>query len=111
MAEPTRLYNHILDVGVNPPGSGDEQLRNQKKIQLHQTTIEDTMVQTIMRYNQMFTVRADVIIPGDFTIKCGDIVQCDFPQLKGGREQEINRQSGGKYMVHLFVIELQERIY
>ena len=57
------------------------------------------MVQTIMRYNQMFTVRADVIIPGDFTIKCGDIVQCDFPQLKGGREQEINRQSGGKYTV------------
>ena len=34
VAEPTRLYNHILDVGVNPPGSGDEQLRNQKKIQL-----------------------------------------------------------------------------
>ena len=27
------------------------------------------------------------------------IVQCDFSQLKGGREQEINRQSGGKYMV------------
>lgn len=100
VAEPTRLYNHILDVGVNPPGSGDEQLRNQKKDPTAPNyKAEDTMVQTIMRYNQMFTVRADVIIPGDFTIKCGDIVQCDFPQLKGGREQEINRQSGGKYMV------------
>ena len=43
----------------------------------------------------MLRRKNDVIIPGDFTIKCGDIVQCDFPQLKGGREQEINRQSGG----------------
>ena len=111
VAEPTRIYNHILDIGVNPPGSGDEQLKNQKKDPTAPNfKAEDTMVQTIMRYNQMFTVRAEVIIPGDFTIKCGDIVQCDFPQLKGGREQEINRQSGGKYMVHPFVIELQERI-
>ena len=60
----------------------------------------------------MFTVKNDVIIPGDFTIKCGDIVQCDFPQLKGGREQEINRQSGDQtHGENLFVIELQERIH
>ena len=30
---------------------------------------KDTVVQSIMRYNQLFTVKTDITIPGDFTIK------------------------------------------
>ena len=38
VAEPTRLYNHILDVGVNPPGSGDEATEESEKDPTAQTS-------------------------------------------------------------------------
>ena len=52
-----------------------------------------------MRYNQLTTVQATVTIPGDFSIKAGDLVECDFPGLEGKKNKEKNKQSGGKYMV------------
>ena len=47
----------------------------------------------------MFTVQTTITIPGDFTIKAGDMVECDFPQLEGKENKENNKQTGGKYMV------------
>jgi hypothetical protein len=57
------------------------------------------MVQTIMRYNQMFTVQTNIMIPGDFSIKAGDIIECDFPEIEAKQNKEKNQQTGGKYMV------------
>ena len=31
-----------------------------------------------MRYNQLFTVKTDITIPGDFTIKAGDLLNVIF---------------------------------
>ena len=39
---------------------------------------KDTVVQSIMRYNQLFTVKTDITIPGDFTIKAGDLLSVVF---------------------------------
>ena len=61
--------------------------------------IKDTMVQSIMRYNQLFTVKTDITIPGDFTIKAGDIIECSFPELSGSESEEVNSETKGKYMV------------
>ena len=44
---------------------------------------KDTVVQSIMRYNQLFTVKTDITIPGDFSLRAGDIIQCDFPRVSG----------------------------
>ncbi len=52
-----------------------------------------------MRYNQMFTVQTNIMIAGDFSIKAGDMIECDFPQLETKLNKETNQQSGGKYMV------------
>ena len=41
----------------------------------------------------------DIQIPGDFSIKAGDIVACDFPELDGASTKDTNPESGGKYMV------------
>jgi len=97
---PSRLFSIIKDIGVNPKGTGQEQLSNWKQQPEEENyQSEKTMVQTIMRYNQLFTVQTNIIIPGDFTIKAGDIVECDFPQLEGQLKKENNPQSGGKYLV------------
>ena len=83
---PSRLMTHVLDVGTMPNGTTtEEQLENQKEDrEAVNFDAANTMVQSIMRYNQMFTVKVNIIIPGDFSIKAGDIVQCDFPELDGG---------------------------
>tara|TARA_R100001594_G_scaffold27867_1_gene52858 strand:- start:1551 stop:2963 length:1413 start_codon:yes stop_codon:yes gene_type:complete len=98
---PSRLMTHVLDVGTMPNGTTtEEQLENQKEDrEAVNFDAANTMVQSIMRYNQMFTVKVNIIIPGDFSIKAGDIVQCDFPELDGGNVKDPNPETGGKYMV------------
>ena len=97
---PSRFMTHILDVGVDPKGTGDKQLENQKSEEgVPNFKAEETMVQSIMRYNQLFTVKTQITIAGDFSIKAGDLVQCDFPELAGAQLSNTNDQSGGIYMV------------
>ena len=52
-----------------------------------------------MRYNQLFTVKTDITIPGDFTIKAGDVIECSFPELSGSESEAVNPETKGKYMV------------
>ena len=98
---PTRLMSFVLDTGVMPSGiTSQEQLDtwNQEKSK-NNFDFKDTVVQSIMRYNQLFTVKTDITIPGDFTIKAGDLVECSFPELSGDETKDINSETKGKYMV------------
>jgi hypothetical protein len=97
---PSRFMTHVLDIGVNPKGTGDAQLENwedEKEDGNYKT--EDTAVQSIMRYNQLFSVKAQITIAGDFSIKAGDLVECSFPELSGADLTNTNDESGGIYMV------------
>ncbi|MHA1542059.1 MAG: hypothetical protein ACTSQH_03710 [Candidatus Hodarchaeales archaeon] len=97
---PSRYFTYIKDIGVNPDGKGNEQLDSWKNDKTKQNfDAEQVLVQSIMRYNQLFTVVTNIIIAGDFSIRAGDIVECDFPQLEAQLNKETNPQSGGKYMV------------
>ena len=61
---------HILDIGVNPKGSGNSQLENwEEEKDEGNFKVEDTQVQSIMRYNQLFTVKTQITIPANFNIK------------------------------------------
>ena len=98
---PTRLMSFVLDTGVMPSGiTSQEQLDtwNQEKSK-NNFDFKDTVVQSIMRYNQLFTVKTDITIPGDFTIKAGDLVECSFPELSGDETKDVNSETKGKYMV------------
>lgn len=98
---PSRLMNHILDVGVMPPGATPEDQLNHWKQNKEKPTYDaaNTMVQSIMRYNQLFTIKTNIIIPGDFSLRAGDLIHCDFPELTGDKNKETNKQSGGIYMI------------
>jgi hypothetical protein len=96
----SRYFTYLKDIGVNPDGTGNEQLDNWKNDKTKQNfDSEQSLVQSIMRYNQMFTVQTNIMIAGDFSIKAGDMIECDFPQLEAQLNKETNPQSGGKYMV------------
>ena len=98
---PSRLMTHILDVGTQPTGStAEEQLEHWKENRAAPNfKAMETMQASIMRYNQLFTVKTNIIIPGDFSIKAGDVVFCDFPELSGSDKKDTNPESGGLYMV------------
>ena len=97
---PSRIMTNILDIGYNPKGSGNEQLDNWKQDPENPNfKVEETMAQTIMRYNQLFTIKTNIVVPGDFSIKAGDLIECDFPELEQGNPTNTNKESGGIYMV------------
>ena len=99
---PTRFMSHVLDTGVIPSGvTSQEQLDkwNSDKSKPNYDA-KDTLVQSIMRYNQLFTVKTEITIAGDFSIKAGDVIQCDFSELKGTEQGDsVNTESKGLYMV------------
>jgi len=98
---PSRILSHVLDIGTLSNGATPEdQLKYWKENKdkpTHDTA--NTMVQSIMRYNQLFTIKTNIIISGDFSLKAGDLIYCDFPELTGDENKETNKESGGIYMI------------
>ena len=96
---PTRLMTSILDVGTIPTGKNaktqleawvdDKDATNDK--------VMERMVQSVMRYNQLFSVTTSITIGGDFSLRAGDIIQCDFPRVSG--KPEIDKKSSGNYLI------------
>ena len=98
---PSRFMNRILDVGTLPAGrSTKKQLDNWKdKPEVPTYDATQTMVQSLMRYNQMFSIKINIMIAGDFSLRAGDLIYCEFPELSRDPNTEVNQKSGGLYMI------------
>ena len=57
------------------------------------------MVQSIMRYNQMFSIQINITVPGNFELRAGDRVQCDFPGLDPQESISPNTATRGIYII------------
>ena len=98
---PTRFMSFITDNGVMPSGiDSQEQLNTWSSEKTKDNyDFKNTASQSIMRYSQLFTVKTEITVPGDFTIKAGDIIKCDFPDLSGSEVKDVNPETQGTYMV------------
>lgn len=100
---PTRLMTAVLDVGYNQPGTGDDMIKNNR--QNDNSTIQNdkalnNLVQHVMRYNQLFTIQTKITIPGDFSIRAGDMIDVTYDQLRAqDGKAAINTKTSGKYLV------------
>ena len=98
---PSRLMNLVLDYGTMPSGNTpNEQLktwRNDPKYANYDAP--KLMVQSIMRYNQLYTIKTNIIIAGDFSLRAGDIIECDFPDLAKKKNKGPNKETMGKYLI------------
>ena len=97
----SRLMNRVLDVGTLPPGKDIEaQLKAWKENPDNATyDAADIMVQSLMRYNQLFSIKINIMIAGDFSLRAGDLIHCEFPELSVDPNTKVNRRSGGIYMI------------
>ena len=101
LRSPSRLMSRILDIGTLPPGkTAKEQLKYWRDNPTSpRFKVSQTMAQAAMRYNQLFAIKTHITIAGDFSLKAGDLVHCDFPQLTIDRNKETNKQTGGLYLI------------
>lgn len=99
----TKTYVHLVDVGSNPEGTGNEQLdkKNQDSgwYEKQRAHVQNAMVQTEMRYNQLYTVVINVTIPADFALQAGDLIECNFRETTGSSKEQLNSDSSGIYMI------------
>ena len=99
--KPSRLFFSYLDVGTLPndsKDSKDSKLIDDRKDPSPTTRSPEVMVQSIMRYNELFRTKINIIIPGDFSIRAGDVVNCTFANLNtevSGGSQTLS----GKFIV------------
>lgn len=96
---PTRLMTRIKDNGILPSGAdGDKQLSTWKEEPSKDNDeMASNMVQSVMRYTQMFTLQLQISVPGDFSIRAGEIIYCEFPDKS--ENQSDNKDLGGYYVV------------
>ena len=99
--DPSRIMTRILDIGTLPAGKkSEDELETWKDDPTNPTfNAPKTMVQSVMRYNQLFAIKINITIAADFTLKAGDLVRCDFPEVSTSKRSGVNKQSGGIYMI------------
>jgi hypothetical protein len=97
----SRTQYMLLDKGSLPSGSGtgksQEQIQKSKKENFEP---KDILNQATMRYNQLFTSKTTITIPGDFSLHAGDAIFVDAPSVeKDVKNDKINKESGGLYII------------
>jgi hypothetical protein len=97
----SRLMNRVLDVGTLPPGKDIDAQLEAWKDKPDQATFDaaDIMVQSVMRYNQLFSIKINIMIAGNFSLRAGDLIHCEFPELSVDPNTKVNQRSGGIYMI------------
>ena len=85
----------LIDKGSLPSGDTSQQISKSKEQNFDPKKI---LNQSIMRYNQLFSAKSTVTIPGDFSLHAGDVVLIDAKQLAEA-DEEINKEYGGLYII------------
>lgn len=57
------------------------------------------LIQSATRYNSLFSIKLSLIIAGDISIRAGDIIHCDFPELSSKENIDYSQKKSGIYMV------------
>lgn len=92
----SRTQYMLIDKGSLPTGNTDQQLEKSKEENFDPKNI---LNQSVMRYNQFFSTKVEITIPGDFSLHAGDLIFVDSPELSDKDNQEMNKQFGGFYVI------------
>jgi hypothetical protein len=97
----SRTTYYLLDKGTLPTGSGTGKSQEQvKKSKDENFDPKNILNQAIMRYNQLYSIKTTITIPGDFSLHAGDAVFVDAPELQTDtKNDDVSKQSGGLYII------------
>ena len=92
----TRTTFMLIDTGTLPSGDNKEQVDKNEEPNFE---AQKVLNQGIRRYNQLFSQQMSITIGGDFELHAGDAIQIDTPSVQSETDDEVNRESGGRYIV------------
>jgi hypothetical protein len=92
----SRYFAH-LDTGVKLPGTVEEQLKQSNKVNYNPY---DIFRQAKMRYNSLYNIKLSIVIAGDLSLRAGDLMYCDFPEVSGEKLKVVSSEKSGLYMIH-----------
>lgn len=92
----SRRFTKIDSVGELPEGSVTEQIEKKTDQNL---VLEEVVVQSSMTYNKLFTMSMKITITGDYSLRAGDVIHCDFPEQSSKKEGGIDKELSGKFMI------------
>ena len=92
----TRTTFMLIDTGTLPSGDNKEQIDKNEEPNFQ---AQKVLNQGIRRYNQMFSQQMEITIGGDFGLHAGDAIFVDTPSVKTETDDDINKESGGKYII------------
>lgn len=84
-------------IGFLPEGGSlTDQLKKSKELDIDKQQIQS---RAASRYNQLFTVTLKITLAGDFSLRAGDLIHCDFPELSTKPTPSYNPRMSGVYMI------------
>ena len=92
----TRTTYMLTDKGTLPTGNSQQQV---SKATEQNFETQQILNQSIRRYNQIFSAVQTITIPGDFSLHAGDAIFVDSPELNPQKDDKINREYGGLYII------------
>lgn len=60
---------------------------------------DEILRQSYMRYNNLFNIKLSVAIAGDMSLRAGDLVHCDFPEVTSNATKSYSKKKSGIYMI------------
>lgn len=91
----SRTTYMLLDKGTLPVGDSKQQIEKSTEENFDPKNI---LNQAIMRYNQLYSIKTTITIPGDFSLHAGDVVFIDVPEL-APETKEVSKENGGLYII------------
>jgi hypothetical protein len=91
----SRTTYMLLDKGTLPVGDSKQQIEKSREENFEPKNI---LNQAIMRYNQLYSIKTTITIPGDFSLHAGDAVFIDAPEL-APETKEVSKENGGLYII------------
>ena len=91
----SRTTYMLLDKGTLPVGDSKQQIEKSTEENFDPKNI---LNQAIMRYNQLYSIKTTITIPGDFSLHAGDAVFIDAPEL-APETKEVSKENGGLYII------------
>lgn len=92
----TKTTYMLIDKGTLPTGSTQQQIDKSKEQNFDPKNI---LNQSTMRYNQLFAVRKEVVIPGNFSLKAGDMVKFTYAMVTDLTSKSSDVPFTGLYMI------------
>jgi hypothetical protein len=60
---------------------------------------DEILRQSYARYNNLFSIKLSISIAGDMSLRAGDLIFCDFPEVSGKKNTVVSQKKGGDYMI------------